>query len=377
MRVALVHDYLNEFGGAERVLLALSNMYPEAPIYTIYYKKDSSCGDHFKNKKIIQSWFSWLPYSHKLISPFRFLIPFIWASFDFSDYDLVITSASWAVTKGMKRGEKTKEICYLHTPPRYLWGYDTSRDWSKLWFAKAVEFYALIVNYFMRKYDFHQAQQVDLFVANSKNVGARIEKFYRIKKYEVVYPPVSSSHRENSLPRDFVARSSFSLDAPYYLTGGRMVRTKNFDLVIKACEMANVKLKIFGTGVEEESLKKLANDSVEFVGRVSDQELTNLYASAKAFIVAQKDEDFGMTPLEAASYGTPTIAYRAEGYLESVSEDKTGLFFDELNSESISKAIKKSGKIKWNKTAIKNHAKKFSREEFEKGIRQAVERVIN
>lgn len=368
MKVALVHDYLNEFGGAERVLHALSEIYPDAPIYTIYYKKDSSCGEHFKNKNIVQSWFSWVPYSHKLISPLRFLIPFIWATFDFSDYDLVITSASWAVTKGMKRGEKTREICYLHTPPRYLWGYDTSRDWKSYWFAGAVKMYALFVNHFMRMYDYHQAHQVDLFVANSKNVGKRIEKFYKIKNYEVVYPPIDIGK--------FSDTSIKPTKGDYYLAGGRFVATKKLDLIIEACKKANVKLKIFGTGMLEQELKKLADENVEFVGRVSDRDLVALYKGAKAFVAASRDEDFGITLVEVSAAGCPSIAYRAEGYLESVVENKTGIFFDELTADSIAKAIKKSEKVKWNKNEIKKHAEKFGIEEFEKGIRQATKKVI-
>jgi len=274
MRIALVHDYLNEFGGAERVLLALSEIYPKAPIYTIYFKKDSPCGKEFKDKKIIQSWFSYLPFADKLISPLRFLVPLVWNSFNFSKYDLVITSASWAVTKGMKGAKK--EICYLHTPPRYLWGYDTSRDWQSLWFAGAVKIYALVVNHFMRMYDFTQAQKVTYFIANSKNVGRRIEKFYRRKDYAVVYPPIESPHA-----------TSYMLHSTHYLTGGRMVRTKNFDLIIKACKKADVKLKIFGSGVEEKNLRKIASNKVEFLGRVSDDELANLYTNANAFIERQ------------------------------------------------------------------------------------------
>jgi len=376
MKIALVHDYLNDFGGAERVLLALSKIYPNAPIYTIYYKKDSACGAEFKDKKIIESWFSKLPFAHKLISPLRFLVPVIWGSFNFAKYDLVITSASWAVTKGMKNAKR--EICYLHTPPRYLWGYDTSRDWKSLWFAGAVKAYALIVNHFMRIYDFSQAQKVTYFIANSKNVGRRIEKFYRRKDYKVIYPPVDiHSHRKNPLLRGPSAASrEFSLDARYYLTGGRMTFAKNFDLIIKACKKANVKLRVFGTGVEKSKLRELAGGSVEFLERVSDEELANLYANAKAFIVAQKDEDFGMTPLEAARHGTPTIAYRAEGYLESVIENKTGIFFDELIADAISKAIKKSEKIKWNKREIIKHAEKFGVERFEKEIKEIVKKVM-
>lgn len=361
MKIALVHDYLNEFGGAERVLLALSEIYPDAPIYTIYCKDDSPAGKEFKDHKIIQSWFSHLPFCDKLISPLRFLIPFIWSGFDFSKYDLVITSASWAITKGMKNAKR--EICYIHTPPRYLWGYDTSRNWEGKWFSGLIKIYALVVNHFMRVYDFKQAQKPVFYIANSKNVGKRIEKFYKRLDYSVVYPPIQIGK---------IIKLATKSD--YYLTGGRMTFAKNFDLVIKACKKAGVKLKIFGTGVEENKLKSVGGRDIEFLGRVSDKQLAGLYAGAKAFIVAQKDEDFGMTPVEAASFGTPTIAYRAEGYLESVIEDKTGLFFDELTQESLVNVISKSSKIKWNKRLIKNHADKFSEEKFKKEVSSIIQK---
>jgi glycosyltransferase involved in cell wall biosynthesis len=375
MKIALVHDYLNEFGGAERVLLALSEIYPNAPIYTIYARKNSPAHKEFKNKHLIQSWFSYLPFSHKLISPLRFLIPLIWAQFNFKNYDLVITSASWAITKGMRRPKTTKEICYLHSPPRYLYGYDTSRAWQNKWFSGLVKAYALIVNHFMRPYDFKRAQSVDYFIVNSANVGKRVEKFYRRKDYQVIYPPVS-------LPK--VLRSSPPVKKQhYYLAGGRLVAAKNFDLIIRACQKANVNLKLFGTGTEEKHLKKLAHShpeldsgskstNIQFLGRVSDQELLNLYQHVHAFIVAQADEDFGITPIEAAAAGCPTIAYRGGGYLESVIENKTGVFFDELTVNSLVKAIKKSQKIKFQKSALTSHAQKFSKERFQKQIKSFI-----
>ncbi|PJE66671.1 hypothetical protein COU93_03060, partial [Candidatus Shapirobacteria bacterium CG10_big_fil_rev_8_21_14_0_10_36_6] len=166
LRVALVHDYLNEFGGAERVLSVLSEIYPDAPIYTAFYKKNSTTYNHFKNRQIIPSWVHYIPFfSSKLHSPLRFLTPLIWGSFDFSKYDIVIGSASWYITKGFKKGKNTKEICYCHTPPRWLYGFKTSVEFQKYW---PVRLYAIIVGHFMRLYDFAQAQKVDVFVANSK-----------------------------------------------------------------------------------------------------------------------------------------------------------------------------------------------------------------
>lgn len=365
-RIAIVHDYLNEFGGAERVLLALSEIYPDAPIYTVYAKKNSPAYEKFKNKNVKESWFSYLPYPHKLISPFRFLIPLIWRSFDFSDYDVVITSASWAVTKGMKNAKT--EICYLHTPPRYLYGYDTSRNWQNKWFSGLVQAYALVVNHFMRMYDFKQAQKVDYYLVNSENVAQRLKKFYRRTDYKVIYPPVDI-RRFSKKPK----KADSQLPATsYYLTGGRMVAAKNFDLIIKACQKTGVNLKLYGGGIEENNLKKLKSENIEFLGKISDSELINYYRNALAFIVAQKDEDFGITPIEAAAAGIPTIAYRGGGYLESVVEGKTGIFFDELTVDSLAKAIKKIEKLSFKKSDLITHAQKFSEERFRSEVVQFV-----
>lgn len=190
MKIALVHDYLIDFGGAERVLATLHEMYPMAPIYTSIYRPKllGKFAEKFGDVKIIQSWFGYLPYAEKLISPFRFLLPLIWKSFDLTDCDLIISSASWAITKGFDKGKNTKEICYCHTPPRYLYGYDTSRKFTGI-FGRLVWFYGLIVNHFMRMYDYNQAQKVDYFIVNSQEVKKRIEKFYR-REAVVIYPPV-------------------------------------------------------------------------------------------------------------------------------------------------------------------------------------------
>lgn len=378
MKIALVHDYLNEFGGAERVLKVLSEMYPEAPIYTIFKVEGSNAAEEFKDKKIIESWFGKIPFCHKLISPLRFLLPAIWGSFDFSEYDLVISSAAWAVTKGFKRGKRTKEICYLHTPPRWLYGYDESRSWNNKWYGWAIKVYALVVSHFLRQYDYKRAQNVDLFIVNSKNVGKRVEKFYRRNDYKVVYPPVNVER--------YKPLKDVPLKGRYYLTGGRMTSAKNFDLIIKAFNKLKIPLKIYGGGILEEKLKSLASENtrpqkpgasatggqVEFVGKVSDSRLVELYQSAKAFIAAQKDEDFGMTVIEAMAAGIPVIAYRGGGYEESVIEGKTGIFFDKLTVESLIKAVTKFEKNKWDKKLIQKHSKKFSKENFVKKIKKVI-----
>jgi glycosyltransferase involved in cell wall biosynthesis len=354
MRIALVHDYLIDFGGAERVLLALHEIYPDAPIYVSIYRKSrlGKFADKFRNAKVVQSWFGYIPFADRLISPLRFLLPAIWGSFDLTGYDLVISSSSWAVTKGFEKKKGATEICYCHTPPRYLYGYDTSRKFTGF-FGKLIDVYSLIVNHFMLQYDFLQAQKVNYFIANSEEVKKRIAKFYR-RDSTVVYPPVE------------MGKSGKVKKENYYLAGGRLTAAKNFDLIIKTFNKLGLPLKIYGSGPLERQLKNIAKDNVEFLGKVTDEEVGELYSGAKAFILAQKDEDFGMTAVEAMSLGTPVIAYRGGGYLESVVEGKTGVFFDEINTESLSVAVKKFGKMKFKPENSVNQAKKFSKEEFKK-----------
>ena len=361
-KIAIVHDYLIDFGGAERVLLALHEIYPDAPIYVSVYSKNrlGKFAGKFKDAKIMQSDFGYLPFADRLISPLRFLIPAIWNSFDLTGYDLIISSASWAVTKGFKKKKGAVEICYCHTPPRYLYGYDTSRKFEGL-MGKLVSFYGLIVNHFMLQYDFKQAQKVDFFIANSQEVKKRIEKFYR-RESTVIYPPVEIKESE-------IRKKELG---SYYLAGGRLTAAKNFDLIVKTFNKLGLPLKIYGAGPLQISLKNIAKGNIEFLGKVTDDEMTKLYNGAKAFILAQKDEDFGMTAVEAMSFGTPVIAYKGGGYLESVIDGKTGVFFDELNIESLSAAIRRFGKMKFKFEDCVSQSKKFSEERFEKEMIQFV-----
>lgn len=362
MKVALVHDYISEFGGAERVLMALSEIFPKAPIYTAFYQKNSSAWERFKNREIHVSWVHHIPFFSKYLhSPLRFLAPLIWNSFDFSKYDLVISSASWYITKGFgKKGKKTIEICYCHTPPRWLYGYKTSIELQKYW---PVRVYAAIIGHFMRIYDFNAAQKVDYFIANSKNVSDRIKKFYR-RNSVVIYPPVDLP----KIPK--VKKQNF------YLITSRIVGGKGLDLAVKAAVKLGLNLKIVGKPagyyMEYKKLSKFTRKNVEFLGYVSDEESAKLFASAKAFLALATDEDFGITPVEAMLSGTPVIAYRGGGYLESVVEGKTGIFFNESNVDSLMEAIKKFEKMKFNPEDCIKQAKKFSKERFKKEIEEFV-----
>ncbi|MBU1323412.1 glycosyltransferase, partial [Patescibacteria group bacterium] len=269
MRIALIHDYLNEFGGAERVLLALAEIWPEAPIYTAFYRKGSAAYERFKDKKIITSWAQKIPFfSSKLYSPLRFLAPKIWGSFvrGLADYDVVISSSSWYAIKGLH----PNEICYCHTPPRWLYGYQTASNWQKYWLVRV---YGLIIGHLMRHYDYAQAQKVKYFIANSEEVRRRIKKFYR-RESTVIYPPIE-------LPQH---HSVTVLQKDYYLIVSRLVGGKGIELGMEAAKKLGIKLKIVGTG----PLKIELRENIEIVGQVSDQELVKLYSEAKAFLALSR-----------------------------------------------------------------------------------------
>ncbi|OGH05189.1 MAG: hypothetical protein A2W22_05995 [Candidatus Levybacteria bacterium RBG_16_35_11] len=370
MKVAIVHDYIKEYGGAERVLEALTEIFPKAPIYTAFYDKNSSAYEHFKKRKIIPSWAHFIPFFASLLSsPLRFLTPSIWKSFNFSKYDLVISSASWYITKGFGRRiqnskfrawNKPIEICYCHTPPRWLYGYSTSINFQKY---AIVRFYAVIVGHFMRIYDFKQAQKVDYFIANSKEVAGRIKKFYR-RDSKVIYPPVSLPKVPDDKRED------------YYFIVSRIVGGKGLNLAIDAALKVGFKLKIAGSPagyyLEYKNLLKKSKGQVEFLGQVTDEELARLYKKAKGFLALSKDEDFGITPVEAMLCGTPVIAFNGGGYKETVIEGKTGVFFNEPTVESLIFAIKKFEKMKIDPKDCIKQAQKFSKERFKREIRKFV-----
>lgn len=379
LKIAIVHDYIKEFGGAERVLEALCEIYPEAPIYTAFCDKSSTAYERFKNRKIIQSWAAQIPFFPKLASPLRFLTPLIWGSFNFSDYDLVISSASWYVTKGFGtnqslEGRKPVEICYCHTPPRWLYGYNTSINFQKF---LIVRLYAKIVGSFIRNYDFKRAQKVNYFIANSKEVQARIKKFYQ-RDSTVIYPPVSLSD---------VRFKTKDLGKDYYFIVSRIVGAKGLDLAVEAAVKEGFSLKIAGSPAgyyfEHDKLLKKAEDDnperkpkgkVEFLGQVTDEELAKLYKGAKAFLALAKDEDFGITPVEAMLSGTPVIAFNGGGYKETVIDGKTGILFNDYSVNGLIEAIKKFEKAKINSKDCIEQAQKFSKERFKKEIKEVINR---
>ena len=390
MKIALVHDYIKEYGGAERVLKVLTEMYPKAPIYTAFSVKGSTAEKAFRGAEIHESWSAPLLKIGKLYSPLRFLIPVIWGSFDLSKYDLVITSCSWYITRGFKIGPRTKVIAYCHTPPRWLYGYETSVGFTKY---LPVKIYAAIVGHFLRMYDYISAQEpkrnpkpeirnpkitagVDVFIANSENVKRRIEKFYR-REATVVYPPVNV---EKIIEETKNLRNEENEN--YFLIVSRLVGAKGIEDVISAFEtkdLSKYKLKIVGekTGfMNYESGFKNENKNIEFLGRVGDEKLWELYAGATGFLALARDEDFGMTVVEAQAAGTPVIAFNGGGFKESVIDGVTGLLINDTDEKTLREAIEKFNKIKWDRKKLQENAKRFSRERFLRDFRGFVRKVI-
>ena len=367
-KIALVHDYLKEAGGAERVLAVLAEMYPDAPIYTAFADRNGTAikmlGE--RSEKIEESGWAWFLKIGRMYSYCRFLLPWVWGGVDSSKYDLVITSCSGYIARGFRVGKKTKVVAYCHTPPRWLYGYDVPTGANKKWWG---QMFMTVFGPFMRYFDFTSAQRVDVWIANSHEVAGRIEKFYRAKS-TVVYPPVDLkfSSKEKQLQNGKTA-----IPRDYYLVVSRLVGGKGIAEAIAGAAAAGVKLKVVGetiTPLNHYTIVK--NNNVEYLGRVGDEELGKLYVGAKGFIALAQDEDFGITVVEAMAAGTPVLAYYGGGYKETVVDGKTGIFVKGTDVESVAGGIRKMEKIKWDREAIREWATKFSRENFENGIRETI-----
>ena len=356
LKVALVHDFLREYGGAERVIETLHEIFPTAPLYTAFVDKKAmgSQWQRFVNWDIRQSWAAKIPGVNIMYSPLRIFSNKFFESFNFDEYDVVISSTNMYMAKAIRTQAPTKHYCYCHTPPRSLYGYSTMTDWKK---NPIVRMAGEVINHYMRIIDYQTAQNPDVFIANSKEVQRRITKFYR-RESQVIYPPIMIP----TTPPSSVQKENF------YLFVGRLAASKHIDLVIKTCTQFGLSLKIVGSGKALPYLQSLAGNTVEFLGSISDDALHDLYARAKTLIYPAEDEDFGMVPLEAMAYGTPVIVHHSGGFLETIVEGKTGIFFEEFTVEALGKAIHQADRIEWDSEALYRHAKRFSKERFKKEI---------
>ncbi len=353
MRIALVHEFLNQLGGAEQVLKSLLEIWPEAEIHVILYDKKKTNSEFESYRKKI-SLLDRFPFAHSHPRLLLAFMPQAIEDFKFSNYDLVFSDSS-----SFAKGAKTDKlhICYCHTPTRFLWTepeYLNQQRYPGIFKLLAKMFLPVL-----KKWDYKAAQRPNFYIANSENVKQRIKKFYN-RDSVVIHPPIDT---------DFYHPIGSKQD--YFFTVSRLEPYKRIDLIIEAFNELNLPLKIAGTGTIEDKLKSLANSNIEFVGRVSDEELRKLYAEAKAFVFATED-DLGMAVLEAAACGTPTIAYRAGGALETVKEGITGEFFNKQEKKSLEQTVKNFTTHKFDANTIRQHALQFDKKHFQQKISQFV-----
>lgn len=345
MKSAIIHDWIINIGGAERVLKEMCDAFP-SDLYALF--ADPSQISLFKNLKLTTSFVSKVPQSLKYYKNFLFLFPFAVEQFDLSNYDLILSS-SHCVAKGVLAHQRQLHICYCHTPMRYAW--DLYHSYLKeLGFFKRQ--LAGIVLHYLRSWDLNASNRVDLFIANSKYVAKRILKTYK-RRAHVIYPPVDVSFFQPMTQKD-----------DFYLTASRLVSYKKVDLIVDAFNLLpGKKLVVIGDGPEFEKIKKRAKSNIEVLGKLSDLELKQYLQRAKAFIFAA-EEDFGILPVEAQACSTPVIAFNQGGVLETVLENQTGIFFDKQEVSSLLEAVDRFERIHLSSDLIRKNAERFSLDRF-------------
>lgn len=362
MKIALVHDYLIQDGGAERVLQAFREIWPDAPIYALLHDPERM-GDRFHGSEVRTSFLQNIPFALKRYKWLMPLMPAATERYDLSAFDVVLSSTS-AFAKGVITRADALHICYCHTPTRYLWS-DMHSYVQELSIPGPLKRIMPLVLSRIRTWDRLAADRVDRFIANSETVRQRISKYYRHQS-DVIHPPVDTKRFRVADPLQI---------APYFVAGGRLVAYKRFDIVVKAFTKLGIPLKIFGEGPEMDGLKRVAGPNIEFLGRISELKKAELYSRAQAYLHPQ-EEDFGITAVEAMASGTPVIAYRKGGAQETVIDGVTGLFIEEQTWEELANAIIRFDRGVFDPQAIRAHALRYDVVAFKKRISDYVQQAL-
>lgn len=356
LKIALVCDWLTHIGGAERVIFALHQMFPHAPIYTSVAHPDVRRA--FPHADIRPSFLQKIPGAsthHQWLLRF---MPYVFEHLDLSEFDMVISS-SHSCSKGIITKPQTLHICYCHSPMRYVW--DSWQEYVSQY--RLPRFFQGFVEWYLhdlRLWDRLAADRVDSYIANSHFVRERIRKYYR-HEATVIHPPVDVER----------FHISHTID-DFFLAVGRLVPYKRFDFLIEVFNQLGLPLKICGDGPQYRSLQSSAKSNIEFLGNVRDEALADLYSRCRALLFPQC-EDFGIAPLEAMASGRPVIAYARGGALETVNEGVTGIFFHEQNLASFQEALGKFEKISFHPEKIRSFAEKFSSQHFEQKMIDFIE----
>ncbi len=347
MRLAIVHDYLVDSGGAERVVLALHEQYPAAPIFTSVYDPRTTFPE-FRALDVRTS-FLQLPFVRK--SNYKYLLPFYpraFESFDLSGFDVIISSAS-AFGKGAKIPRGALHVCYCHTPTRFIWRWNDYIAQEQIGAAQRLFIRAIVRG--LKDWDYAAAQRVHHFIANSQATAQRIRENYG-RDSTIVHPPVDV---DRFAPSDQIAN--------HYLIVSRLAPYKRIDLAVEAFNRLGLPLKIVGAGVDEARLRRMARANIEFLGHVPQAQLARLMAQCRAFIFPGV-EDFGIVAVEAHAAGRPVIAYAAGGALETVSEGVTGAFFREQTVDALADVIARTDVTRFDARVMRAHAEQFSKARF-------------
>jgi glycosyltransferase involved in cell wall biosynthesis len=357
MKIAIIHDYLVSYGGAEKVFKALADIFPEAEIYTLFYDPKIK-KQFFPNRVVHTSFLQKFPLF--LRKNYRWLLPFLpiaAETLDFREFDVVI-SATHSWVKGIITRPKTTHICYCFSPTRYLW--DKARK-------------NFLLHYF-RVWDRQASERVDQFIAVSKTVQQRIKKYYK-RESIVIYPPVQILNPKFEIRNKSQIQNSND-QKEFYLIVSQLRKYKRIDLTVEAFNKLGLELVIIGVGPERKTLELKARKNVKFLGWKSDEALAEFYKDCTAFIFPSED-DFGIAPVEAMSFGKPVLAFRKGGALETVIEGKTGEFFDYQNSAVLADGMRRlRGNLKnYDPKFIQNQAQKFSKERFEKEFKNTIDKL--
>ena len=361
MRVALVHDYLNQRGGAERVFAHIARAYPDAPVFTALHDPRAT-SDIVDPGRVRASYLNAIPGANRYFRYLAPLYPRAFESFDFSGFDTIVSSTT-AWTKGIRVPAGAVHVCYVNTVSRFTFAPDEYV--GSLTSFDRLRMTQLITRPVIRRlvaWDKRASQMPTRLIANSRNVADRIARYYG-RESSVLHCPV-----------DLARFSAGAGDGNYFITASRLLPYKRIDLAIRAAEIANVALVIAGTGPDERRLRALAADSpwVQMTGYVDDAELNRLLGNARAAIVPG-EEDFGLVPLEAAAAGRPAIAFRGGGALETIVEGETGEFFDEPSAQALAAAMRSFEPGRYDPHVLRTHAEKFSPERFVEQLRAIVD----
>jgi glycosyltransferase involved in cell wall biosynthesis len=359
MEVALVHDWLNQIGGAEAVLENLVQLFPHAPIYTSMYWRDEM-PPAYLDWDIHPLWLNHAPGIYDHHQQYLALYPAVWSSLNLARYDVVLSNKS-GFCHGIHahdRKDNALHICYCLAPTRYVWTFDDYARSEGMSASARLALKPIVAA--LRRWDFKAAQRVDHFIAISTEIQQRIKRYYK-RDSEIIYPPVDI--------RRFAPQTRHG---DYYLIVSRLIPYKRIDLAIEAFNRMGLPLVIAGAGRDAARLEKLAKPNVQFLGRVPDADLPDLMARCKAFIFPGR-EDFGITPVEAQASGRPVIAFGTGGALDTVIDGETGVLFEEQTVESFTAAVKRFAALKFDPTVIRAHAEIFSTETFRQKLTAFIE----